>query len=297
MSGGRGLKALLAGVALGVLGLLPAGCGFGGTEQITLGYLTWDENVAVSNLTKVLLEEDLGYDTVELRRAGDVGPVYEMVGSSEVDAFQDSWMPNQRGFLRGVRGDVELLDPWFKGTTRFGVATPGYMNLSSLDQLNATRAEHIIGIEPGTPMMEKLPENVIPEYGLEQQLIEADTEAMLAEVEKRYRAREEFAFVAWEPHWMNEAYDLDYLDDPKGALGNLTEPSDVSTLVREGLAEDDAVAYAFMDRLELTEAQVTGLQTEINEAGDPIKGARTWIRGNREVVEPWVEAAEKAGEG
>lgn len=288
---------MLVGMALGALGLLPAGCGSGAPAQITLGYLTWDENIAVSNLTKVLLEEDLGYENVELRRAKDVGPVYEMVGSSEVDAFQDTWMPNQREVLSRVEDDVELLDPWFKGTTRFSVATPSYMNVSSLDQLNGTGAEHIIGIEPGTKMMQKLPEDVIPEYGLEQQLVEADTEAMLAEVERRYRMREEFAFVAWEPHWMNEAYELDYLEDPKGALGNLTDPADVSTLVREGLAEDDPTAYAFMDRLELTEAEVTGLQTEIEEAGDPVEGAKTWLRDNRDVVEPWVEVAEKAGEG
>jgi glycine betaine/proline transport system substrate-binding protein len=146
-------------------------------------------------------------------------------------------------------------------------------------------------------MMDKLPNAVIPEYGLEQQLVEADTEAMLAEVERRYRMREEFAFVAWEPHWMNEAYDLDYLEDPKGALGTLTEPSDVSTLVRDGLAEDDPLAYAFLDSMELTEAEVTGLQTEIEDAGDPIEGAKVWLRDNRDVVEPWVEAAEKAGEG
>lgn len=288
---------MLVGVALGALGLLPAGCGFGGPGQITLAYLTWDENIAVSNLTKVLLEEELGYENVELKRASNPGPVYEMVADAEADAFQDTWMPNQREILREVEDDVELLDPWFKGTTRFSVATPDYMNISSLDQLNGTGAEHIIGIEPGTEMMEKLPENVVPEYGLEQQLVEAQTEAMLAEVERRYRMREEFAFVAWEPHWMNEVYELDYLEDPKGALGNLTEPSDVSTLVREGLAEEDPTAYAFMDRLELTEAEVTGLQTDIREADDPIEGAKIWLEENRGVVEPWVEAAENAREG
>ena len=282
---------------MGALGLLPAGCGFGEPQQITLGYLTWDENIAVSNLTKVLLEEDLGYENVELRRAGDVVPAYKMVGNAEADAFQDTWMPNHREILRKVEGDVELLDPWFEGTTRFSVATPAYMNISSLGQLNETGARHIIGIEPGTPMMEKLPEAVIPQYGLQQQLVEAQTEAMLAEVERRYGMREEFAFVAWEPHWMNEAYDLDYLEDPKGALGTLTEPSDLSTLVREGLAEDDPTAYAFLDSMKLTEAEVTGLQTEIEESGDPIEGARRWLEENRDVVEPWVEAAERAREG
>ena len=131
---------MLVGVTLGALGLLPAGCGFGGPGQITLGYLTWHENVAVSNLTKVLLEEDLDYENVELRRAEDVVPAYKMVGSSEADAFQDTWMPNQREALSKVEDDVELLDPWFKGTTRFSVATPAYMNISSLDQLNETGA-------------------------------------------------------------------------------------------------------------------------------------------------------------
>jgi glycine betaine/proline transport system substrate-binding protein len=67
--------------------------------------------------------------------------------------------------------------------------------------------------------------------------------------------------------------------------------------VRKGFAEDDPTAYAFMDRLELTEAQVTGLQTEIEEVGDPIEGANAWIEDNREVVEPWVAAAEKTREG
>ena len=144
--------------------------------------------------------------------------------------------------------------------------------------------------------MHKLTGSVIPEYDIELQLITADTPVMLAEVEKRYRTRENFAFVAWRPHWMNEVYDFDYLEDPKGALGGLREGSEVSTIVREGFAEDDPVAYAFMDRLELTGEQVQALEVEINEARDPVEGARIWLETNRAVVEPWVEAANNAQE-
>ena len=171
------------------------------------------------------------------------------------------------------------------------------MNVSSIAELNETQAEHIIGIGPGSPFMDKLTGLVIPRYDLEQQLVAADTPTMLAEVEKRYRTRENFAFVAWTPHWMNEVYDFDYLEDPKGALGGLREGSDVSTIVCEGFAEQDPMAYAFMDRLELTGDQVNSLEIEINEAGDPVEGARTWLRTNREVVKPWVEAAKNAQEG
>ena len=88
--------------------------------------------------------------------------------------------------------------------------------------------------------------------------------------------------------------------DPVGECHRLVGES-VNDLQREPvwahLAEDDPTAYAFMDRLELTEAQVTDLQTEIEEAGDPIEGANTWFEDNREVVEPWVAAAEKTREG
>ena len=60
----RKLLALI--LALGV-GTLTAGCS--GSEQpteLTLANIGWDENVALSNLTKVLLEEELGYESVEV---------------------------------------------------------------------------------------------------------------------------------------------------------------------------------------------------------------------------------------
>ncbi|MDQ4128610.1 MAG: glycine betaine ABC transporter substrate-binding protein [Actinomycetota bacterium] len=291
------LSLLRSVLAVLVTGALAAGCGFAGGPNLTLGYLEWDENVAVSSLTKVLLQEELGYHSVELKLADDVKPVYEMVASGEADAFQDTWMPNQAEILRSVENDVELLDPWFEGATKTSIATPSYMHVESIAELNDTRIEHIIGIEPGSPFMDKLTDSVIPEYDLDQQLIAADTPAMLAEVQKRYRTREDFAFVAWSPHWMNEVYDFDYLEDPKGALGALTEGSDVSTIVRESLAEEDPTAYAFIDNLQLTEEQVNALEREINEAKDPVEGAKTWLRGNRGVVEPWIEAAKNAGKG
>jgi glycine betaine/proline transport system substrate-binding protein len=63
-------RKLLAVILALVVSALTAGCG--GSEQPTelkLANIGWDENVAVSNLTKVLLEEELGYESVEVRRA------------------------------------------------------------------------------------------------------------------------------------------------------------------------------------------------------------------------------------
>ena len=308
---GKVTKVLLA--ALAVLALV-AGCGGGesggggGGGELTLGVAGgWTENEAVSNLSKVVLEDEVGYDEVMVETA-DLGLVFEGVASGDYDAFQDVWMPNHSQLMSKVEGDVEQLDPWFRGTTKFSIAVPTYVEtesgeqVTSIDQLNQTDIEQIIGIEPGAIIMTAIPENTIPEYGLEQELIESSTQGMLSEVENRYEAEEDFAFVAWSPHWMNQRFDFNYLEDPKKTLTNeegdlLTEPSKLSSIVRADLQEEDPVAYAFLDELTLTEAQVNSLEDEIVKAGDPIEGSQAWLEDNRDVVQPWVDAAKRAQEG
>ena len=44
--------------------------------------------------------------------------------------------------------------------------------------------------------MQAVADEVIPQYGLKQKLVEAPTEGMLAEVEIRYNLKEDFAFLA-----------------------------------------------------------------------------------------------------
>jgi hypothetical protein len=66
-----------------------SGCGGWGGRELALGYLGWNESVANSNPIRVLLEDEFGYDTVELKVAEDVRPVFEGVASSELDAFTD----------------------------------------------------------------------------------------------------------------------------------------------------------------------------------------------------------------
>jgi glycine betaine/proline transport system substrate-binding protein len=310
---GRVTKMLLAAVA--TLALV-AGCGGGGGSEsggggggeLTLGVAGgWTENEAVSNLSKVVLEEEVGYEEVAVETA-DLGLVFQGVAGGDYDAFQDVWMPNHSQLMSKVEGDVEQLDPWFRGTTKFSIAVPTYVKtesgeqVTSIDQLNQTPIKQIIGIEPGSIIMTAIPENTIPEYGLDQELIESSTQGMLSEVEKRIDAEEPFAFIAWSPHWMNTRFDFNYLEDPKNTLTNeegdsLTKPSKISSIVRKDLQEEDPVAYAFLDELSMTEQQVNELEDEIVKAGDPEEGARAWLEDNRDAVQPWVDAAKRAQEG
>jgi len=288
MSGKR-LAAILA-LVLGALAL--TGCsGLGQGRVLILANIGWDENVAVSNLTKILLEDKLDYERVDIDTNEDLDSTYRRVASGEVDAFQDVWLPNQEALLDQVAEDVEHLDPWFLGETKQGMAVPAYMDVKSIPQLNSTDAKLILGIEPSSVMQQEVDQEVMSAYGLKQKLVAAPTAGMLAEVEHLYTFREEFIFLAWSPHWMNQRFDIRYLEDPKDAMGLTNDPAKCSTIVRGGLREDDPVAYAFMDALELTEEQINDLETVINDEGDPLAGAMRWASENSEVVRPWIEAA------
>jgi glycine betaine/proline transport system substrate-binding protein len=283
------LAAILA-LVLGALAL--TGCsGLGQNNGLLLANIGWDENVAVANLTKVLLEDELDYERVDIDTNEDLDSTYRRVASGELDAFQDVWLPNQEALLDQVAEEVEHLDPWFLGETKQGMAVPAYMDVRSIDELNSTDAKLILGIEPSSVMLQEVGEAVIPAYGLKQELVAAPTAGMLSEVERLYTFREEFIFLAWSPHWMNQRYKIRYLEDPKDAMGPTNDPAKCSTIVRGDLREDDPVAYAFIDALELTEEQINGLETVINDEDDPLAGARRWASENRAVIRPWIEAA------
>ena len=282
------------GLMLTILGIVATGCGGADSDKrVTIADIGWTENTAIAQLTKVLLEEQLGYQEVTIKTT-DLDSVYEGVADGDLDAFQDVWLPNQRDLLQSVQNDVEQLSYSYQGQTKQGLAVPTYMDTTSIDQLNESNADMIFCIEPSSVMLQIFADDVITAYGLRQKLVEAPTEGMLFEVEDSYRNQEEFAFCAWSPHWMNQRYSLRYLEDPKGAWGPLNDPASITTIVNKDLPKNDPEATAFMDALSLDEDQLGDLENTINEASDPHEGARRWAQDNSELWQPWVEAAQGA---
>jgi glycine betaine/proline transport system substrate-binding protein len=273
-------------------------CGYvgaSGEKRLTIGYIGWTENIANSALIEVLAEEELGYD-VELELA-DLQPIFEGVSSGEYDAFLDVWLPAHQALMDETDGGVVLSEePWYLDETEFGIAVPDYMDVRSLEDLNESEATMITGIEPGTVLMERINDTVIPEYDLDLVLVESSTPAMLAELERAYARKEPIVFLGWSPHWMNLRYEFHYLEDPKGTTRGITDPARLHSAYRTGLEDDDPMAYALLEAMKLNEDQVAEIELEIVEAGDPKEGVRLWLEDNRDVVEPWLDAA-RAAEG
>jgi len=290
MSISKRLLALMSALVVAILVL--AGCGGGGGTSsssggtLTLGELSgWPEDAAVDGVTKVVLEEDLGYDEVKIELL-DVGLLFEGVAGGDLDAYQDVWLPNHKKLLADVKDDVEHLDPWYTGRTTFGLAVPDYMSdVKSIADLNQSGAKEIIGIEPGAVISEQVPKHVIPEYNLKLEYKPSSTAAMLAEVERLYKDKEPFVFPPWCPSTHCNAYDYHYLKDPKNALGNLDygpqsdTSASISSIVNEDLPDDEPVAYAFMSNLRLNEDELVSLEKEIVAADDnAVKGVQAWLK-------------------
>ena len=289
-------------VVLVLLLAVLAGCGEsaagdeppeGSGQNATIGFVGWDESVAVSALAKVLLEDRLGYERVELRES-EPDAVFEEVAEGELDAFPGVWMPRHEGRVSEVEDGAALFGSFLVGTTRSSLAVPAYMDIRALDGLEGSGAREVIGPSPGAAAVTaSVPGSVLGRYGLEDGLDRPSTRAMIEDIVERSAEKEPFVFVAWSPHWMNQKYDFNYLEDPDGDLAALTQPSTLHILVNKDLAQQEPVAQALLDILRFNDYQLSDLELRIHQSGDPVEGARTWAEDNRVLTDRWVRDVKK----
>ncbi|WP_273886636.1 glycine betaine ABC transporter substrate-binding protein [Rubrobacter naiadicus] len=288
--------------AAGAGAVLLGGCGAasgGAGKTLKVGNIGWDEDVAVANLTKILLQEHLGYGEVTLKTL-EAGALFQGVAGGDLDTFQDVWLPKTHASYWKKFGDeVTRLPSWYEGAGTLGLAVPDYVEAKSIADLNEYKSRfggRITGIESGAGEMSIVQNKVIPAYGLNYKLVASSTPAMLAALKKAISAKKPIVVTLWKPHWAFTAFPIRYLEDPKDAFG---KPDHIYTIVRKGLKKDQPEAYALLDAMKLSPEQLGKLELSIRKHGQntPTKGVRAWLKDNRRVVDPWIKAAKKAGKG
>lgn len=146
--------------------------------------------------------------------------------------------------------------------------------------------EHITGIDAGAGVMTAA-ENAIEEYGLDIELVPSSGAAMTAELKTKYENEEWVVVTGWTPHWKFAAYDLKYLNDPKGVFG---EAEDIHTIARNGLDQDLPEAHQVLDNFFWTPDDMNSVMVDIavNEMGE-VEAAQSWIDANRDTVDTWID--------
>jgi len=254
-------------------------------EEVTILYPNWAEGIALTYLSKVVLEEK-GYD-VDLINL-EPGLIYGELSkeNSKGDLFLDAWLPHTHKEYWADYGDklVKLGEAFSGGTT--GLVVPGYVTINSIEELNAHRDRfggEIIGIGSGAGI-HAATLKAIEEYDLDYEQITSSGPAMVASLDKAVKRDEWIVITGWKPHfkWMN--FDLKYLEDPKGVY-----PTDVCAIIsRRGFEEDMPEVAAFYRQFNLNEDYLYSLMAAIDEQGEEA-GAATWYEANKEMIDAWFE--------
>ncbi|WP_036971467.1 glycine betaine ABC transporter substrate-binding protein [Promicromonospora kroppenstedtii] len=295
MIGTTGKRIGAAALALG-LGLSLTACASGdesggdGDKTITLGIIpSWTDGLSTAYLWKNILEED-GY-TVEITEINDAAPLYTGLAEGDIDIFPSAWPEvTHAAYMDEYGDDLEDLGTYYDGA-KLTMAVPEYSELQSIEDLIGKSADYdgkIVGIEAGAGLTKATQEQVIPEYGLDEDgwtLQTSSTPAMLNALDEAVQAEEDIVVTLWRPFWANNTFPVRDLEDPKGALG---EAEGLHELATAGFSEEFPEVAEMIGKAKLDDEQYGSLEDQVvNEhEGDPAAGVEAWLADNQD----WVDS-------
>ncbi|EIC22235.1 glycine betaine ABC transporter substrate-binding protein [Thiorhodovibrio frisius] len=271
--------ALTAGLSAGALA----------KDTIKIGWTAWSDAEFVTKLAAKILEDRMGYD-VELIQT-DIAPQYQGVANGDIDVMLMSWQPGTHAdYVEKVCNDVVPLGILYT-EAQLGWVVPNYIpedELSSIEDLKKNEVKEkldgtITGIDPGAGLT-RLSKQAIEDYDLDYELQISSGAAMTAALKRAVDRNEWIVVTGWSPHWMFGAYDLRYLEDPKGVLGSYER---VMAMARKGFYQDEIEAASFLSRMQIP---LDDLQASMYDAQESSyeEAVDKYIENNGKRVDYWV---------
>ena len=285
----RKQKRLFGGIAAAaVVALIGASVAFGRVSDnkgtVNLAYVEWDTEVASTHVVAEVLKE-MGYEvkTTPL----DNAIMWESVAKGEVDGMVAAWLPStHQAQYEQYKDQVENLGPNLEGA-KLGIAVPSYMAVDSIADLSDEAGKTITGIEPGAGVVAAA-ENTVATYDnlSDWNVATSSSGAMTVALGQAIKNKEDIVITGWSPHWMFAKYDLKYLDDPEGTMG---EAESINTMVRQGLADDLPEVYEVLDKFNWTQEDMEEVMLAINDGTSAEDAAKDWVTKHPEEVAAWTK--------
>lgn len=288
------IKYVLVIVSIVTLGLLAA-CGSedsandneeANSKTIEMGQISWAENIAVTNMWKVILEEK-GYK-VNFNLL-DMGTTMAALANDELDVSLEVWLPVQdANYLEQYNEEVNFSEEKWYDNAKVGLVVPEYMDeINSIEDLNKHHDLFegvIVGFEPGAGTME-VTEDVITEYELNYELLPSSEPAMVTEIKEAIEAEKPIVSPLWNPHRIFSEVDLKYLEDPKEVYGGVEK---IHHATRQGFEEDFSEVDRWLKNWKMDDEQIGELMSYVADAEEPIEGAKKWVEENESVINEWL---------
>ena len=285
----RKQKRLFGGIAAAaVVALIGASVAFGRVSDnkgtVNLAYVEWDTEVASTHVVAEVLKV-MGYEvkTTPL----DNAIMWESVAKGEVDGMVAAWLPStHQAQYEQYKDQVENLGPNLEGA-KLGIAVPSYMAVDSIADLSDEAGKTITGIEPGAGVVAAA-ENTVATYDnlSDWNVATSSSGAMTVALGQAIKNKEDIVITGWSPHWMFAKYDLKYLDDPEGTMG---EAESINTMVRQGLADDLPEVYEVLDKFNWTQEDMEEVMLAINDGTSAEDAAKDWVTNHPEEVAAWTK--------
>jgi glycine betaine/proline transport system substrate-binding protein len=280
-----------------IIGLIAAiGLAFGAAstahaqDTVRIGWTAWSDAEFVTKLAQRILEERMDQE-VELVQT-DIAPQYQGVASGDIDVMLMSWLPGTHSdYMDKVGADVVNLGILYDHA-KLGWIVPEYIpedQISSIEDLKNDSVREkldgtITGIDPGAGLT-RLSKKAIEEYGLDGYNLQTSSgAAMTAALERAARNEDWIVVTGWSPHWKFGAWDLRYIDDPKGVLGSWER---IHAIARQGFYQENIDAATMLGRMWIP---IDDLQAAMYEARETSyeEAVTNYINNNGDRVEYWV---------
>lgn len=252
-------------------------------KTITVGTMNWEDLTPITGITKKVLE-DSGY-TVKVVEFSEWGIAYAALSKGDVQVLASQTDYAANDYWNKNKNKLEKLSPVSHGLYQ-GIAVPKYVDIDSVDQLNANADKFggkIIGIEPGSGLM-KDATNAVKGYDLKLQLVEGSTAAMTAALKSAVDRKEPIAVTIWEPSWMVQKYDVKFLKDPKGIF---PPPQGYYWIGHKGFSAEFPHARELMASVYVPLPDITAINSQVKDGKTMDQAVKDWTDSHADLLKRW----------
>lgn len=276
-------------IATAVIAVLAAASSLPASAQdrtIRLGQVGLSFYAVVGGIVQEVLEQD-GYK-VEVT-TGTHGDIFPKIGAGEIDILAAAWLPDGHAPLYAKVRDVTFIVGELYGDARLYWAVPDYVPsdlVRSIDDLKkpdvVTRMDKKIrGIGATSGLMVGAAK-IREVYGLDAagyEVVPGEAKDWIDNFKQAVSEERWLVMPLWQPQWINAAYKVRALEEPKGIYGK----GDTAVLLghetlKRKLSPETLLRLA---NIKLSVDAVTEMDLWVNVDGlTPREAARKWLAAN-----------------
>ncbi len=265
-------------------------------RTVRLSDIGWTDVTSTTGIFSALLR-DIGYQPEVTVLSLPV--TYASMRNKDIDAFIGNWIPSANADVAPYLKDhsVVMIRPNLVGA-KYTLAVPAYTYRAGLHDFSDIRRfapelnHQIYGIEPGNDgnrlILTLLMQN---QFGLgDFKLIESSEQGMLAQVERAVREHAPIVFLGWDPHPMNQRFDIRYLTGGDATFGPNYGAATVWTSTRAGYSAECPNMGRLLQNLTFTTRGESEMMAAIlYQHLPPETAGQAWIRAHPLVVQGWLD--------